>query len=220
MTEQQAPRRVGRFLSAIALLVMLVGLPLGSYIYLKKGYDYQKAALADLRKTHQLVMPEQLQRVAGVSPAQDLSGVMHIIGLLPESANRNYTAYGEVLQQLYEQFDLPANISFWTVFENQDSNFIANYAQHYELEKETAQLIYWTATTPDFSGFIAGLGLNEEELQQLPQGLFVLVDDSRYIRRAYPVLDRSAIQHLVERIAILLPERSKPAPELRREVEK
>lgn len=210
----------GRIVSIIGLLFFLVGLPYGSYIYLKKGYDYQKEAIKDLRKDVQLTLPGSLVHLAGQHPGTDLSSSMYIIGLLPASAGNKLPQYGEVLAKLHEQFDIPTNIHFWSVFEDRDSAFVANFTQFHTIPQDTAQLVYWAASPDGFADFVTQLGITDEEKANLPGGLLVLVDESLFIRRAYALTDDAMVKQLVERIAMLLPDRSKPKPELRRETEK
>ena len=58
MSEQEQVASTSRkVLTTIALFMFLVGLPLGSYVYLKKGYEYQKEAMRDLRKENQMTLP-------------------------------------------------------------------------------------------------------------------------------------------------------------------
>lgn len=218
MNEEQAISPLRRIIITAGLLLFLVGMPMVSYIYLKKGYDYQKEALSDLRKSHQLTQYGQLSLLDGKQPASDLSENMYILGLLPNTANTNFPRYGEVLSALHEQFDVPENINFWTVFEDKDSNFVANYQTKHQLPKDTSQLKYWTSTEKSYNSFVNQLGLTTEEQSQLKDGLLVLVDDSLYVRRAYRLAEPE-VKVLVERIAILLPERQKPKPELRRKEE-
>lgn len=218
MNEEQPISPLRRVIITAGLLLFLVGMPMVSYIYLKKGYDYQKEALSDLRKSHQMKEHGQLRLLDGVLPAKDLSDNMYVLGMMPNTANPNFPRYGEVLSALHEQFDLPENIKFWTVFENKDSNFVANYQASHQLPKDTSQLQYWTAAERGYGSFVAQLGLLEKEQASLKEGLLVLVDDSLYVRRAYQ-LNEDDVKLLVERIAILLPERKKPKPELRRKEE-
>jgi hypothetical protein len=219
MREEQPVSRSRRIIVSTLLLIFLVGMPLVSYIYLKKGYDYQLEALSDLRKTHRLTDHSQLRLLYGTQPEEDLFGNMYILGLLPNLANPSFPRYGEVLTDLHEQFDLPENIQFWTVFENKDSTFAANYQTSHQMAKDTNQLLYWTVAEQDYESFVAQLGLLEQEKNFLPNGLLVLVDDSLYVRRAYQLDKEADVKQLVERIAILLPERKKPKPEVKRKEE-
>lgn len=217
MSEQQqrsnTPRKI---ITAFALFMFLVGLPLGSYIYLKKGYDYQKAALQDLRKEHRLSLPSSLDLFQGTSEFVP-TDCYHLIGLIP--AETNPEGYTPVLKRLHEQFDLPDNLMIWTVFEGDNSDRLSQYLRKAELPQDTSQLLFWNAPAPQFDAFVNDLQLLADEQSQLSEGLIVLVDDSLYIRRAYPYMEPEAVKQLVERTAILLPERSKPKPELRRKAE-
>jgi hypothetical protein len=219
MREEQPMSRSRRIIVTSILMLFLVGMPFVSYIYLKKGYDYQKEALSDLRKTHRFTHYEQLNLLNGTAPESDLLGNMYVLGLLPNTANANFPRYGEVLTALHEQFDQPENIQFWTIFENRDSTFVANYQTIHQMPIDTSQLLYWTGKESAYQAFVAELGLIEKEMKLLTEGLIVLVDDSLYVRRAYEVDDAADVRQLVERIAILLPERKAPKPELIRKEE-
>ncbi|MEL7423080.1 MAG: hypothetical protein AAFN81_08830 [Bacteroidota bacterium] len=217
MSEQeQGGRRIGRIITTIALLFFLVGMPIGSYIYLKKGYDYQKAARKDLRKEHQMTVPPALAQLWG-STEINLEEYYHLIGLLPEGTST--AEYTKVLQRLHEQFDAPENLLLWTVFEGADSAMVTRFHAETELPQDTSQLLYWSAAPAQFSAFVEDLRLLPDEAERLNDGLILLVDDSLYVRRAFPYQEEVALQQLVERTAILLPERSKPKPELRRSPE-
>ena len=217
MSDQEpVGRRSGKIFTAIMLLVFLVVLPVGSYIYLKKGYDYQKAAMQDLRKEHRMTMPADLALRDGTSEV--VAGEdYHLIGLLPQGAEM--TTYAEVLKRLHEQFDQPENLMIWSVFEGGTPASVQAFQETAKLPKDTSQLLFWTAESADFSTFVEDLQLKPEEKNYLPEGLIVLVDDSLYVRRAYPFTEEEALKQLVERTAILLPERSKPKPELRHKAE-
>lgn len=214
--QEQTVSRFRRIMTALALLVFLVGLPVGSYIYLKKGYDYQKAAMKDLRKDNRMTFPPALTQLGGTN--EIVAGDdYHLIGLLPEESTR--AAYGKVLKRLHEQFDIPENLLLWSVFQAADSAAVEQFQAAAELPQDTSQLLYWSAEPAQFSAFIDDLKLLSDEAALLKEGLIVLVDDSLYVRRAFAFQQEDALQQLVERTAILLPERSKPKPELRRNPE-
>ena len=65
--QEPGGKRSGKIFTAIMLFMFLVGLPIGSYIYLKKGYDYQKAAMRDLRKEHRMNTPPALTMLDGTT---------------------------------------------------------------------------------------------------------------------------------------------------------
>ncbi|MEM1217214.1 MAG: hypothetical protein AAGJ82_16075 [Bacteroidota bacterium] len=216
---ENRPSLVRRIFTALALFLFLVVFPLGSYLYLKKGYDYQKAALSDLRKTHRLTNYDQLQLLDGELAEGGLQGSMYLLGLMPSASQTEVSRYGKLLFKLHDQFNHADNLQIWSLFEQQDSAFTTNFQLQHELPNDSTQLLYWTAAERDWGGFLAQLGLTPEEESTLDKGAFVLVDDSLYVRRAYALADDEQIRQLVERTAILLPERGKPDPEVRRKQE-
>lgn len=213
------PSLTRRIFTALALLLLLVVFPLGSYIYLKKGYDYHKEAIKDLRKTHRMTTSGQLELLDGEVAEGEMMGSMYLLGVLPQSANPQFPRYGEILVRLHDQFDESENLQIWSVFEQQDSTFAANFQLNHELPNDSTQLLYWTAAERGWDSFVAQLGLLEEERATLSEGAFVLVDDSLYVRRAYALTDDEQVRQLVERTAILIPERGKPKPEVVRQQE-
>ena len=219
MSEQgSSSPRSGRILSVLGLSFFLIVLPLGSYIYLKKGYEYQKEAMKDLRKTQRLTDIAGLRLVSGAAPRLEVGASFHLLGLVPETADER--AYAALLKRLHDQFDKPENIQLWTISERADGTIATRYLETYAVPADTAQLTYLTAAEAGgFEAFVDRLALSPAELGALNGGLIVLMDDSLYVRQAYPIGDEEALRQLVERTAILLPERNKPEPVLRREPE-
>jgi len=204
----------------LMLAIILVGFPLGSWIYLTKGFNYQMAAREQLRKTDQIHLPNDLQMVKGERP-EKLMGSMYILALIPESEKVDFKSIGNTIARLHEQFDEPKNIQFWNVFENKDSSFIANFILESNIKDDDEQMLYFTAQPNEFLAFTDQLGFNETELTDrglYPQ--FVMVDDSSYIRRVFRADMEDEIRQLVETTALLLPERSKPKARVVRETEK
>lgn len=214
---QERPSVFGRIASILALTFFLVVLPLGSYIYLKKGYEYQKEAMQGLRKEQRLTDITGLKLLDGQLPKMEIGESFYLLGLLPASADSE--KYASVLKMLHQQFDIPENLELWTLFEQGDSSTVVAFQRKYKLPVDTAQLLYWGGNQAQFDQFVGQLALVPEEKAKLKDGLIVLLDDSLYIRQAYPYQDEQILQRLVERTAILLPERDKPKPELRREAE-
>jgi len=215
--QQERPGIFGRIASILALTFFLVVLPVGSYIYLKKGYEYQKEAMKDLRKEQRLTNLAGLNLLDGQMPKMEIGESFYLLGLLPTSADPE--KYASVLKKLHEQFDIPENIELWTLFADGDSSQVAAFQRNYDLPVDTAQLLYWGSNQENFNRFVEQIALVPEEKARLKDGLIVLLDDSLYIRQAYSYMDEQILQRLVERTAILLPERDKPKPELRREAE-
>ena len=142
---------------------------------------------------------------------------LYLIGLIPTAGDPK--KYASVLKKLDTEFYMTINLEILTLFEDGDSTQIAAFQKDYEIPVDTAQLLYWGSNQESFDRLIERIALVPEEKAGLKEGLIVLLDDSLYIRQAYPYNDEEVLQRLVERTAILLPERNKPKPELRREAE-
>lgn len=215
--EKQMPawRKYG---GSLLLVALLIGLPFGSYLYLKKGYDYQKAALDDMRRSDRLTDAGALELLSGELPEEQL-GNCRLIGLLGTANEAQTDSYAATLRQLYEQFSELGNLQFWTVFGEVDSSRVQRFVARGDLPADEAQLLYFRSQ--DYSSFVSQLALSAEEAAQLRNHpLLVLVDDSLYVRRAFRADVPEDVRTLVERTAIVVPERSRPKPELVRETEK
>jgi hypothetical protein len=178
------------------------------------------AARDQLRKIDQLPAPESLSLLKGELP-ETLMGNMYVVALLPESDKVNFGNFASTFTDLHEQFNLPENIQFWTIFENRDSNFVSNFINENDIVEDDEQVLYFAADNGTFKTYTDQLGFNETELTErgmYPQ--FVLVDDSLYVRRVFRADMDNEIKQLVEVTAILLPERSKPKARVVRETEK
>lgn len=220
MEDVKPKNRARGIFQIIMLALFLVGLPLGSYIYLKKGYEYQKAAMSELSKDHQLPNLAQWQVVAGALP-DTLSDKMYLVGFLNPDRPESIALYGDALARLHEQFDTPKNIKMITLLTEGDSAWVAAFEDKYQLE-DPQQLIYLQPKLAEQFGLTAtAFGMTEEEVSGLALlPAIAMVDDSLYVRRIYQVNQEEELKRLVEQTAILLPERSRPKPVLKRETEK
>jgi hypothetical protein len=146
-------------------------------------------------------------------------GNCRLIGLLGTAGEAQTDSYAATLRQLYEQFSELGNLQFWTVFGEVDSSRVQRFVARGDLPADEAQLLYFRSQ--DYSSFVSQLALSAEEATQLrDHPLLVLVDDSLYVRRAFRADVPEDVRTLVERTAIVVPERSRPKPELVRETEK
>ena len=219
--EQTAKTSNGRRLIQFGLLALiLIGLPLGSYVYLKRGYDYQVAAMHDLRKDVSMPTLADWEVVYGEWP-DTLFGNMYLVGWLADPDNADATAtYGQALERLHDQFDIPTNIGILTLLPRADSNWVANFIDTYHL-RDPAQVYFLSAGGEAFGQSTQSFGLTEEHRSTLATDPpLAIVDDSLYVRIAYRVTREEELKRLVEQTAILLPERTRKKPELRRTPEK
>lgn len=79
-----------KYLGSITLVLLLIGLPLGSYLYLRKGFEFRKELIDELKTGESLKIP-----IASDSTAIPMKGACTIV-----SVNGN----AEDLLNLYDQF--------------------------------------------------------------------------------------------------------------------
>lgn len=217
-TDGGSPAR--RVIKVVLVLLILGGLPLGSYIYLKMGYDYQVAAMADLKKDVKMPALDGLSTVYGELP-DSLMDNMFLVGWLTDPENEVVVSrYGEALRRLHEQFDVPENIYLLTLLPQVDSAWIMQFTETYAL-RDPAQVVFMTGDPATLRRTADNFGLTDAQRRQLAaHPPLAIVDDSLYVRIAYQVTREEELRRLVEQTAILLPERSREKPRLKRNLEK
>lgn len=220
MQDKKPANRARGIFQILMLALFLIGLPLGSYIYLKKGYEYQKAAMSELSKEHQLPDLSQWQPIAGALP-DTLMEKMYLVGFLNPDRTESVALYGDALVRLHEQFDIPTNIKMITLLTAADSAWVEAFENEHQLN-DPKQLIYLQPKIAEqFNQTALAFGMTEEQVQGLAlMPAIAMVDDSLYVRKIYQVNQEDELKRLVEQTAILLPERSRPKPVLKRETEK
>ncbi len=218
--ENKARNSKGRsIIQTIILLFFLIGLPFGSYVYLKKGYDYHKTALDELNKDNSMPALTGWQNLSGALP-DSMGGNMFIVGFVEPGDATSEQAYGQALQRLHNQFDVPANIFFLTLLKDGDSTWVANFQEDYQLD-DPEQLVYLMANEGRYSTTAQEFGLTEAEINSLmADPRMAMVDDSLYVRIIYQTKEELQLKRLVEQTAMLLPNRRPNKPELVRETEK
>lgn len=218
MTEQSNKKRT--YIQMLLLAIILVGFPFGSYVYLKKGYNYQKAAREQLRQTDKMPSHQALELLKGELP-ETMEEKMFVLAMVGQKASFDAKQFAEVLSNLHNQFDEPKNIQFWTVFENQNAAFVEQFTTQNNIKEDEEQLLYFNASTAAFQQFNDALNYSEKEMAfKHSSPTFALVDDSLYVRRIFDANDAQQVRQLVEVTALLLPERKKEQARVVRETEK
>jgi hypothetical protein len=129
-------------------------------------------------------------------------------------------AYGNALQRLHEQFDIPTNIGLLTLLSRPDTAWVTGFVDRYELH-DPEQIYFLAKDEAALVESTLAFGLTEAERSNLAaEPPLAIVDDSLYVRIAYHVNREEELKRLVEQTAILLPDRSRKKPELRRTPEK
>lgn len=205
--EKQTGSNMKKIWQTLALLLFLVGLPLGSWYYLREGYNFRKALFDDLRDLGQ-VPP------IGLTDSRDslirLDEIADKVLILSELGSED-TLSMRLLHGVADQF-APSGAVVFALF-GKDSLATAAL-QHYFRDQ--------TETHPDMFLFFSG---GEELLQALPlperNGRHAaLADTAHTLRRVYDLHAAGEVNRLVEQLTIVIPGKRTAKPTLKRSAEK
>ena len=197
------------YFALIALFLMLIVLPAGSWFYLNDGAKYRISAMEELQDFGQLSQEDIGE--------QNLQGSLVIAGFV----SSNEEAFGNTIQKLSDQFSDRQRV-FFTLF-NADANSgsLEAYANKYMLKNNPQVLLQ---NTPQES--VEALAKNTFKLP-LEEGLtleenpdLVLLDTTRTIRNYYDMRELTEMKNLVRHITRILPPSPKKDIILKREKEK
>ncbi len=163
-------------LRVLLVMFVLFGLPIGSYYYLTKGYQFRKEALVQLQPKGHFDL-SGLKRLNSKEFAKDLQN--RVLLVMP----------------VFNQTDLERK---WTVFENIFNQFGGNRALNFLFcVPEEMELSY--IEDERYRGLVFSDTACKSDAEE-----FLLVDGSQNIRGRY-TMKPSDLQELVKHIAILMP---------------
>lgn len=204
-------------LQFILLLGMLVLLPLGSWLYMKKGYNYQKEAMSELRNYGQLspfLAQDFFQRKIG---SDELDGKLVLLNYY--NSTKAADSRMEMIEKLHEQFDDRTGVYFVNVGMSPGNKIEEQYAL-----LDTNQVFFIPATDrpcfflgqdilmPTNAGvsYQDSLTFQPIEASTLPDfNYYVLLDTKGNIRNYYKADEPERMKRLVEHIALTMPRKAK-----------
>jgi hypothetical protein len=183
------------------LLLFLVGFPVISYFYLKKGYDYRVDAMRELQEYAPLPMAPPTDVWGDSLQAGRDIVLLHFIDL--ENADQR-DLIGKYMGEIHEQFDGVERVQFWAGFEPADSMQIKAFLDNYTLRDPNQYRVLDRAYFTDDFAFL------EDGVTSKP---FVMLSDTTgTIRNFYNLENGNELVRLVEHITYLMPpEKRKPA---------
>ncbi len=207
-----------KIIQIIGLILFLIVLPVGSWYYLKAGFDYHKEALQEL---------EMLGEVKGEHTILPLDGqekrISDFQGNLIIAANLRKEDDNLVnkIARLKEQFEDREDVYLVAFLEtSNDSAFswndrikgtdLAGHPRFLGLELKNSKNQQFKDTFFEF----------EKYCQSEPCEMLAFVDSKSQIRQYYNVADSDRMKRLVEHTAILLPKKKVGKPKVVRETEK
>jgi hypothetical protein len=198
-------------LQALILTVFLAGLPIGSWYYLREGYNYRKTLLNDLSDLGSLPASQLSNVRDSLISVESLNGKALL--LVPIRTEDTTTA--QLIIRLADQFAESKGLSFLligntTPAAQQWADYFSDYDTRYP-----GLFIHLSADHP-----INTATLNTWNRQWLTHKAVAIVDVNSVVRRSYQTSDNQDLQRLVEHLAILIPGKSTPKPVIVRETEK
>lgn len=227
-----------RFLKTAAVFFMVIVVPFGSWVYLQKGLDYQKASLAEL-KDYGKVADFNLQAADGVTlTADSLLEKLNVVAFVNLS-DKGEEAKLAMLYKLYDQFDRQNKVAFLIHDYSENAlpvdrrNKIAKESGLYDPEQvyflgddseQIKNLMSRNYKVPLIEegrkedGAYALKVANNTSIDAYPY--FILVNNEGTIINYYDYKDAKAMGRLVEHIALRMPRVVEEDPKLQRSREK
>lgn len=207
-------------IQAIVLLAFIVIIPLGSWYYLRMGYDYRKEALNQM-KDHGQFPNLSVETVDGkANVADSLAGKMVIAHLLNTKNEKLSAQYGKTLKKLHDQFKNTGRFAIVSLGVNPNTDNkerLSAFAKQYELYDQPHYYII-AADSNGVQPIANQLYFPELDLENA--NYFALADTSMMVKNHYTVLEEESIRELVTHAAMFMPRNPKRKIIFKRETEK
>lgn len=188
-----------KYLNIAAVVLLLVGAPVGSYFYMKHGYEYRVKAIEAQGDFGPMPDLQHLAPLEGALPAK-LRGNMVVVGWLDEQQPQTAATYGNMLDSLYVQFKDSPHLYFTTIAKG-DPAFVSRWTQENNLPPDD-MLSILSSNEEEFSNTAKGFNLPVEPGME---PMVALVDSSMTIRKYYNLADRDEAIGLVQLISLIIP---------------
>ncbi|RMF32049.1 MAG: hypothetical protein D6765_00875 [Bacteroidetes bacterium] len=185
----------------LVILLFLVGLPLGSWLFLQQGVAYRKASIAELKDLGSLPPLDCTDQKGRPLRTEDLQGKVSLLTRWPEDSTL-HPALTERLDFIHHLFDEKQDLLLLTFLPPETPP--DTWAQNLDITDPHQ----WRALSCQSTPTPLLDTLRKKPLQAL------LVDPELHLRRHYDIEKVEEIYRLVEHVEILLPE-EKPRVETR-----
>ncbi len=201
-------------------LLFIVLIPLGSYYYLKRGYDYRKEAMEKMKDIGPLPAMD-FTTIDGRKVVKDsLLGRMVIANVIPLQDKELAAEFGQTMRRLYDQFEETGRLVmliFGADPAYDGEKALRQFAQQHELYDKP--FLYWIAADSN------GLEQAAEQLYLPENGqpqlsYFALCDTTQMVRNHYSISTEDAIKEMVTHTAMFLPLKPRKRVMFKRETEK
>ncbi len=192
-------------------MLFLVGLPLGSWYYLREGYQYRKALLDDLRQLGKVAPVEVTDVRDSLVAFGALQGKVLVVGPVDPD---NATAV-QALQGLSDQFGESGAVAFALIGKNPSAAGQLEDLFAGQEEKHPGMYFFIPANAAGADALLQSLSFSEWNGHTV-----ALADTSLMIRRTYDLTLGEDVKRLVEHLTIVIPSKRTPKPVVKRAPEK
>lgn len=180
------------------ILFLLIGLPAGSYFYMRDGWNYRVEAIRAQGDFGKMPEFDRANVLRGELPREP-RGNMLVVGWLDTAQAQTARIYGQALDSLHTQFDDSPHLYFATLT-NADTAFLSEWTARYGIEDDPMLSFHAPPATLSESG----------QTYQFPgqagaDPLVALVDSSLTIRKFFDLRQRNETIGLVQLISLIIP---------------
>jgi len=173
----------------LALGIILIGFPLGSWYYLNEGYKERKGAIDQMK--YEIPLPEfQMASQKGILSKSDLQGGYAVLGKIDRFSKED-----PIIQEsegLFEEFGSSMKMAILTYVEEYDSSAINNYLA--SVTKDTLSQWYFISGQPDF----------ENIFKKQSNKHLALIDTFGVVRNYYDANNSTEIAEMAKHIAMFV----------------
>ena len=219
------------------LTLFLIVMPLGSWYFLNKGYNYYDKAIKELQDYGPMPDFQLMSQTGKQLTKKDIEGKMAVVAFVRPEDTENAKMM-EYLGLVHKQFDKRSDLVLLIHLQT-------NEAQSVEAMEAIAkrcgltddrQCFFLTGSSQTMQNLLSKsyqvpdlnskteeqvkYSLREANASEMDYPYLVLTDIGQHICNYYDANDKSSVNRMVEHIALKLPKDKEDDPELKREKEK
>lgn len=198
--------KIHKWITKIALVIMLVVLPLGSWFYLNKGADFYRGVMKELGDYGEFPSFE-MQTIGGMTLKNtDFDKRLSVFSFTPAQAENPHF---QGMKYVYEQFSDNKGVVFSNINKNNESIPNIDTTQWFLLDGNPSDL---------YDAFKLDAGISER-IGGINHAL-ILVDTNMLVRNYYLATDTIQLNRMITTMSLLMPRPEKASVKFEREKEK
>jgi len=170
--------------------LILIALPAGSWIYLKKGLDYQKETRSDLENLGKIEVRSFFEVDDEVWNKWGLDEKLKVISI-EQNEEKN-----ELIKKLNRQFKNSEGLAFIVLKEEN---------RHFSEIEEVSNIHYVSMPLDKITAQINKIGKSSNIVYKTEFDHFILVDEKNVVKKLYDYRKEDEVKRLIEHVAILVP---------------